>query len=139
MKRGRSLWKRRSLNKLKWKLSWKVYLRPLKLKNLAHYNQPLFSQAEPNLLKILEHMTQFMGQLTQAVAHRENSKAAAFKTPSMKEPACFDGSQAHRFRVFIQSCQLIFHNDPANFFSGRKKVLYSTYFITGRACKWIER
>ncbi|MBW0516586.1 hypothetical protein O181_056301 [Austropuccinia psidii MF-1] len=79
-----------------------------------------------------------MGQLTQAVAPRDNSKSPAFKTPSMKAPDSFYGTQAHEFRVFIQSCQLIFHNDPENFCSDRKKVLYSTSFLTGRAGKWIE-
>ncbi|MBW0567566.1 hypothetical protein O181_107281 [Austropuccinia psidii MF-1] len=29
--------------------------------NLAHSNQPLVSQAEPNFLKMIEQMTQFMG------------------------------------------------------------------------------
>ncbi|MBW0497778.1 hypothetical protein O181_037493 [Austropuccinia psidii MF-1] len=56
----------------------------------------------------------------------------------MKAPDYFDGTQAHKLRVFIQSCQLIFHNDAENFFSDRKKVLYSTSFLTGRAGKWIE-
>ncbi|MBW0473070.1 hypothetical protein O181_012785 [Austropuccinia psidii MF-1] len=42
--------------------------------NLAYSNQPLVSQAEPNFLKMMEKMTQFMGQLTQAVAPRDNSK-----------------------------------------------------------------
>ncbi|MBW0522338.1 hypothetical protein O181_062053 [Austropuccinia psidii MF-1] len=79
-----------------------------------------------------------MGQLTQAVALRDNSKAAAFKTPSMKAPDSFDGTQAHKLRGFIQFCQLIFHNEPENFFSDRKKVLYSTSFLTGRAGQWIE-
>ncbi|MBW0585458.1 hypothetical protein O181_125173 [Austropuccinia psidii MF-1] len=103
----------------------------------AHSNQPLVSQAEPNFLKMMEQMTQFMGKLTQAVSPRENSKAPAFKTPSMKAPDSFDGTQAHKLRGFIQYCQLIFHNDPANFFSDRKKVLYSASFLTGRAGKWI--
>ncbi|MBW0512769.1 hypothetical protein O181_052484 [Austropuccinia psidii MF-1] len=79
-----------------------------------------------------------MGQLTQAVAPRDNSKAPAFKNPSMKAPDSFDGTPAYRLRGFIQSCQLIFHNDPANFFSDRKKVLYSTSFLNGRAGKWID-
>ncbi|MBW0485013.1 hypothetical protein O181_024728 [Austropuccinia psidii MF-1] len=52
--------------------------------NLAHSNQPLVSQAEPNFLKMMEQMTQFMGELTQAVSPRETLKAPAFKTPSMK-------------------------------------------------------
>ncbi|MBW0505698.1 hypothetical protein O181_045413 [Austropuccinia psidii MF-1] len=92
--------------------------------NIAHSNQPLVSQAEPNFLNIMEQMTQFMGKLTQAVAPRDNFKTPALKTPSMKAPDSFDGMQAHKLRGFIQSCQLIFHNDPANFFSGRNKVLY---------------
>ncbi|MBW0495714.1 hypothetical protein O181_035429 [Austropuccinia psidii MF-1] len=49
--------------------------------NLTPSNQPLVSQAEPNFLNMMEQMTQFMGQLTQAVAPRDNSKAPAFKTP----------------------------------------------------------
>ncbi|MBW0477070.1 hypothetical protein O181_016785 [Austropuccinia psidii MF-1] len=79
-----------------------------------------------------------MGQLTQEVTPRDNSKDPAFKTPFMKVPDSFDATQAHELRGFIQSCQLIFHNDPENFFSDRKKVLYSTSFLTGRAGKWIE-
>ncbi|MBW0514534.1 hypothetical protein O181_054249 [Austropuccinia psidii MF-1] len=79
-----------------------------------------------------------MGQLTQSVTPRENSKAPAFKTSSIKAPYSFDGTQAHKLRGFIQPVQLIFHNDPENFFSDRKKVLYSTSFLTGRAGKWIE-
>ncbi|MBW0574701.1 hypothetical protein O181_114416 [Austropuccinia psidii MF-1] len=91
--------------------------------NPAYSNQPLVSQAEPNFLKMMEQMTQVMVQLPQAVAPRDNSKAPAFKSPSIKAPDSFDGTQAHKLRGFIQSCQLIFHIDPANFFSDRKKVL----------------
>ncbi|MBW0506003.1 hypothetical protein O181_045718 [Austropuccinia psidii MF-1] len=56
----------------------------------------------------------------------------------MKAPECFDGTQPFKVRSFIQSCQLIFHNDPANFAQDRKKVLYATSFLIGRAAKWIE-
>ncbi|MBW0573149.1 hypothetical protein O181_112864, partial [Austropuccinia psidii MF-1] len=49
--------------------------------NLAPFNQPLVSQAEPSFLKMMEQMTQFMGQITQAVAPRDTSKAPEFKTP----------------------------------------------------------
>ncbi|MBW0525287.1 hypothetical protein O181_065002 [Austropuccinia psidii MF-1] len=90
--------------------------------NLAHSDQPIVSQAEPNSLKIMEHMAQFMRQLTQEVAPRDNFKAPAFKNPSMKAPECFDGTQAHKLSGFIQYGQLIFHNDPANLFSDRQKV-----------------
>ncbi|MBW0564060.1 hypothetical protein O181_103775 [Austropuccinia psidii MF-1] len=103
--------------------------------NLSLSSQPLVYQTEPSLLKMMEKMTRFMGKLTQAVPPRDNSKAPAFKTPSMKAPDSFDGTQAHKLGGFIQSCQLIFHNDPANFFYDRKKVLYSTSFLTGRAGK----
>ncbi|MBW0495065.1 hypothetical protein O181_034780 [Austropuccinia psidii MF-1] len=39
---------------------------------LALSNQPLVSQAEPNFLKMMEQITQLMGQLTQAVFPRDN-------------------------------------------------------------------
>ncbi|MBW0593086.1 hypothetical protein O181_132801 [Austropuccinia psidii MF-1] len=87
---------------------------------------------------MMEQITQFMGQQTQEVAPRDTSKDPAFKTPLMKAPDSFDCSKAYKQRGFIKSCQLIFHNDPQNFFSDRKKVLYSTSFLTGRAGKWIE-
>ncbi|MBW0503976.1 hypothetical protein O181_043691 [Austropuccinia psidii MF-1] len=101
-------------------------------------NQPLVSQSYPSLLKIIEQMATIMGQLSQEGSTRDNSKEPAFKTPSIEVPDSFDGTQARRLRGFIQSCQFIFHNDPANFFSDKKKVLYSTFFLTGRALKWIE-
>ncbi|MBW0559280.1 hypothetical protein O181_098995 [Austropuccinia psidii MF-1] len=63
-----------------------------------------------------------MGQLTQGVSPRDNSRAPALKTPSMKAPDSFDGTQAHKLRGFIQSCQFIFHNYPENLFSDRKKL-----------------
>ncbi|MBW0560113.1 hypothetical protein O181_099828 [Austropuccinia psidii MF-1] len=101
--------------------------------NLAHSNQPLVSQDKPNFLKMMEQMTQFMGQLSQAVTPRDTSKAPAFKTPSIKAPDFSNGTKAYKLRGFIQSCQLIFHNAPANLFSDSKKFLYSTSFLTGRA------
>ncbi|MBW0577445.1 hypothetical protein O181_117160 [Austropuccinia psidii MF-1] len=106
--------------------------------NPSHSNQPLVSQAEPNFLKMMGQMTKFMGQLTQAVSPRDNSKAPAFKTPSMKAPDSFDVTKAYKLRGFIQSCQLVFHNYPENFSTERKKVLYSASFLTSRAGKWME-
>ncbi|MBW0524350.1 hypothetical protein O181_064065 [Austropuccinia psidii MF-1] len=83
-------------------------------------------------------MATIIGKLSQAASSRDNSKASAFNTLSMKAPDYFDGTQAQKLRGFIQSCQLLFHNDPENFFSDRKKVVCSTSFLTGRAGKWIE-
>ncbi|MBW0480600.1 hypothetical protein O181_020315 [Austropuccinia psidii MF-1] len=87
---------------------------------------------------MMEQMTQLMGQLTQLFSPRDTSRVPAFKTSSLKEPHSFDGTKAYKLRGFIKSCQLIFHNDPANLFSDKKNVLYSTSFLTGRAGKWIE-
>ncbi|MBW0499858.1 hypothetical protein O181_039573 [Austropuccinia psidii MF-1] len=56
----------------------------------------------------------------------------------MKAPEFFDGTQPFKGRSFIQSCQLIFHNDLANFSQDRKKVLYATSFLIVRAAKCIE-
>ncbi|MBW0468786.1 hypothetical protein O181_008501 [Austropuccinia psidii MF-1] len=90
--------------------------------NLAQYYQPVSHQTEPSLLAIMQQRTQIMANL-QAAASFEVSRPPAFKTPSMKAPECFDGTQPFKFRSFIQSCQLIFHNDPANVSQDRKKVL----------------
>ncbi|MBW0472053.1 hypothetical protein O181_011768 [Austropuccinia psidii MF-1] len=104
---------------------------------LAHSNQPVAHQSEPSLLSIMQQMTQNMANI-QAASVSESSRPPAFKTPSMKAPECFDVTQPFKVRSFIQSFQLIFHNDPANLSQDRKKVLYATSFLFGRAAKWIE-
>ncbi|MBW0550382.1 hypothetical protein O181_090097 [Austropuccinia psidii MF-1] len=104
---------------------------------LAQSDQPVSHQSEPSLLAIMQQMTQIMANL-QAASSSGSSRPPAFKTPSMKAPECFDGTQPFKVRSFLQSCQLIFHNYPANFSQDRKKVLYATSFIIGRAAKWIE-
>ncbi|MBW0557541.1 hypothetical protein O181_097256 [Austropuccinia psidii MF-1] len=85
----------------------------------------------------MQQMTHIMTN-TQAAAYSEVSRPPAFKTPSMKALECFDGIQPFKVRSFIQSCQLIFHNDPEYFFQDRNKVLSATSFLVGRAAKWIE-
>ncbi|MBW0568104.1 hypothetical protein O181_107819 [Austropuccinia psidii MF-1] len=104
---------------------------------LAQSDQPVSHQSEPSLLAIMQQMTQIMANL-QAASSYESARPPAFKTPSMKAPECFDGSQPFKVRIFIQSCQLVFHNYPANFSQDRKKALYPTSFLIGRAAKWIE-
>ncbi|MBW0538829.1 hypothetical protein O181_078544 [Austropuccinia psidii MF-1] len=103
----------------------------------AQSDKPFSHQSEPSLLAIMQQMTQIMDNL-QASAVSESSRPPAFKTKSMKTPECFDGTQPFKFRGFIQSCQLIFHNDPANFSQDQMKSLYATSFLIGRAAKWIE-
>ncbi|MBW0589418.1 hypothetical protein O181_129133 [Austropuccinia psidii MF-1] len=103
----------------------------------AQFDQPVSHQSEPSLLAIMHQMTQVMANLQEA-SSLGSSRPPAFKTPSMKEPDRFYGTQPFKVRSFLQSCQLIFHNDPANFSQDRKKVLYATSFLIGRAEKWIE-
>ncbi|MBW0539773.1 hypothetical protein O181_079488 [Austropuccinia psidii MF-1] len=103
----------------------------------AQSDQPVSHQSEPSLLAIMQQMSHIMVNL-QASCSSESPRPPAFKTPSMKAQECFDGTQPIKFRSFIQSCQLIFHNDPANFSQDRKKFLYATSFLIGRAAKWIE-
>ncbi|MBW0582381.1 hypothetical protein O181_122096, partial [Austropuccinia psidii MF-1] len=104
---------------------------------IAQCNQPVSHQSEPSLLAIMQQMTHIMANL-QAASSSESLRPPALNTPSMKAPECFDGTQPFKVRSFIQSCQLIFHNYPANFSQDRKKVLYATSFLIGRAAKWIE-
>ncbi|MBW0568225.1 hypothetical protein O181_107940 [Austropuccinia psidii MF-1] len=84
--------------------------------NLAPTNPHLVSQYDPSLLMIMEKMATIMGHLSQAAAPRDNYKAPAFKTTSIKAADSFD----------------------EDFVSDRKKAMYSTSFLTGRAGKWIE-
>ncbi|MBW0568054.1 hypothetical protein O181_107769 [Austropuccinia psidii MF-1] len=85
----------------------------------------------------MQKMTQIMANL-QAVSSSEESRPPAFKTPSMKAPECFDGTQPFKVRGLIQSCQLIFQNYLANVSQDRKKVLYATSFLIGRVAKCIK-
>ncbi|MBW0523717.1 hypothetical protein O181_063432 [Austropuccinia psidii MF-1] len=85
----------------------------------------------------MQQMTQIMANL-QADLSSEESRQPAFKTQSMKGPECVNGTQPFKFINFIQYCQIIFHNYPENFSQDRKKALYATSFIIGRASKWIE-
>ncbi|MBW0564224.1 hypothetical protein O181_103939 [Austropuccinia psidii MF-1] len=94
---------------------------------LSQSDQPVSHQSEPSLLAIMQQMTQIMANL-QSASSSGSSRPPAFKTPSMKAPECFDGTQPFKVRSFLQSCQLIFHNDPENFSQDRKKVLYATSF-----------
>ncbi|MBW0561609.1 hypothetical protein O181_101324 [Austropuccinia psidii MF-1] len=92
---------------------------------------------QPSLLSIMQQMTQIMANLQDAESS-EVSRPLVFKTLYRKAQECFDGTQPFKVRSFIQSFQLIFHNDLANFSQDRKKVLYATSLLVGRAEKWIE-
>ncbi|MBW0552756.1 hypothetical protein O181_092471 [Austropuccinia psidii MF-1] len=104
---------------------------------LAQSNQPVSHESEPPLLAIMQKMTQVMANL-RAASSSEASRPSAFITSSMKASECFDGTQPFKVRSFIQSCQLIFHNDLANVSQDRKNIFYATSFLIGRGPKWIE-
>ncbi|MBW0521296.1 hypothetical protein O181_061011 [Austropuccinia psidii MF-1] len=105
--------------------------------NLAQSYQPVSHQYEPTLLDIMQQMTQIIANI-QADSSSESSRPPALKTPSMKTPDCFYGTQPFKVRSFIQSCQVNFHNEPEDFSQDRKKILYATSFLIDRAAKWIE-
>ncbi|MBW0552474.1 hypothetical protein O181_092189 [Austropuccinia psidii MF-1] len=104
---------------------------------LAQSNQPVSHESEPSLLAIMHKDHQIMANI-QAASSSEASRPPASNTPSMREPDFFDAIKPFKVRIFIQSFQIIFHNDKANFSEDRKKVLYATSFFIGRAGKWIE-
>ncbi|MBW0501902.1 hypothetical protein O181_041617 [Austropuccinia psidii MF-1] len=104
---------------------------------LAQSDWPVSHQSEPSLLAIMQQMTQIMANLQEA-SSSESSRPPTFKTPSMKAPECINGTQPFEVTSFIQSCQLIFHNHLEKLSQDRKKVLYATSFLIGRASKWIE-
>ncbi|MBW0588132.1 hypothetical protein O181_127847 [Austropuccinia psidii MF-1] len=94
-------------------------------------------QPEPSLLAIMQKMTQSIANFQEA-SSSEPSRPQTFKTPLIKAPEFFYGTQPFKGRSFIQSCQLIFHNDWENFPQDRNKFLYATSFLNGRASQWIE-
>ncbi|MBW0497679.1 hypothetical protein O181_037394, partial [Austropuccinia psidii MF-1] len=80
---------------------------------LAQSNKIVSHQSEPSSLDIMQKMTQIMANIQEALSS-EASRPPAFKTKSMKAPECFVGTQPFKVRSFIQSFQVIFHNDLAN-------------------------
>ncbi|MBW0464781.1 hypothetical protein O181_004496 [Austropuccinia psidii MF-1] len=104
---------------------------------LAQSDQPVSNQSEPSLWAIMHQITQIMAN-PQSASSSEASRPPDFMTLSMRAPYCFDGTQPLKVRSFIQLSQLIFHNDKENFWEERKKFLYATSFLIGRASKWIE-
>ncbi|MBW0508234.1 hypothetical protein O181_047949 [Austropuccinia psidii MF-1] len=101
---------------------------------LAQSDQPVSHQSEPSLLAIMQQMTQIMANF-QAASSSDSLRPPSFKIPSIKAPECFDGTQPFKVRSFIESCQLIFHNDLVNFYQDRKKILLANSFLIVRDAK----
>ncbi|MBW0526342.1 hypothetical protein O181_066057, partial [Austropuccinia psidii MF-1] len=64
-------------------------------------------QSEPSLLAIIQQMTQVMANL-QLASSSEASRPPAFKTPSMKAPEFFDGTQP--FKPYLSN---LTNQDPS--------------------------
>ncbi|MBW0554380.1 hypothetical protein O181_094095 [Austropuccinia psidii MF-1] len=84
------------------------------------------NQSEPSLLAIMQKMRQIMAN-PQAASYSKASRPPAFKALE-----CVEGTFPFKVRSLIQSYQLIFHNDLANFSEDRNKVLHSTSFLICR-------
>ncbi|MBW0474988.1 hypothetical protein O181_014703 [Austropuccinia psidii MF-1] len=105
---------------------------------LAQSDQPVSHRSEPSLLAIMQQMTQIMANLQEA-SSSVSSRPSAFKTPFMKAPECFDGTQPFNVRSFIQSFQLIFHNNPANFSQDISLYISDFRSLVSRGGAWGER
>lgn len=96
--------------------------------------RPSSMSSDPALYQLLKALTE---AVTTPNSTSTSTGATSFKTPAMKAPDAFDGNPT-KLRNFLQSCQLIFYNDEKTFFKDKKKVVYASSFLTGKAGKWIE-
>ena len=96
--------------------------------------RPQTRGVDPNLAAVLESLSSTLSKLAKPTEEMK----ADFKTPQMRAPEAFNGTQPSKLQGFLQSCQLIFHNDDKNFATDHKKVLYAVLYLSGHAEKWIE-
>ena len=89
---------------------------------------------EPTMTQVLAMMAQILATRTPTTA----SEGPVFRTPSMKAPDSFDRTNPSKLRGYIQSCNLIFHNDIRSFPNDRRKVIYAVGYLSGKCAKWIE-
>ncbi|CAH7686502.1 hypothetical protein PPACK8108_LOCUS21157 [Phakopsora pachyrhizi] len=111
--------------------------------------RPSLSNTDPAMIQLLagmqqqmitlnQGMQQQMAALTAAIANPAAAPKKSFKTPTLKAPDPFDGTQPSKLRKFLQSVQTIFFNDQRTFETDKEKVMYTSSFLTGKAGKWIE-
>ncbi|KNZ63673.1 uncharacterized protein VP01_11150g1, partial [Puccinia sorghi] len=67
-----------------------------------------------------EDPTQLLLKLFQTLK-QPSSSGQNFCTPGMKPPDKFDGENSSKLQGFLQSCKLLFLNDPTVFSDDRKK------------------
>lgn len=100
--------------------------------------QASLPRSDPALIQLLAGMQQLMATLTAALANPAPAPKKSFKTPTMKAPEPFGGTQPSKLRKFLQSVQTIFYNDQRTFETDKEKVMYTSSFLTGKAGKRIE-
>ncbi|MBW0468938.1 hypothetical protein O181_008653 [Austropuccinia psidii MF-1] len=88
---------------------------------LTQSNHPVSHQSEPSLFAIMQQMTQIMANL-QAALSSEASRPPAFKTPSMKSPECFDGTQP--FKPYLSNLP----NQDPNYLLNSWRLFVSQFF-----------
>ncbi|KNZ50662.1 uncharacterized protein VP01_4304g1 [Puccinia sorghi] len=71
-------------------------------------------------------------------SNRTNPQGPMFCTPGMKPPDKFDSENSSKLQGFLQSCKLLFLNDPTVFSDNRKKFLYAASYLGGRATQWFK-
>ena len=84
--------------------------------------------------------------LAQTLAAQNTCPPSALSMPAMlvtsptrlQEPDTFNGSDTNKLRVFILQCSLHFQDRANAFSSGRAKVTYALFFLTGPALGWFE-
>ncbi|MBW0578785.1 hypothetical protein O181_118500 [Austropuccinia psidii MF-1] len=82
----------------------------------------------------MQQMTQIMANL-QAASSSKSSRPPPFNTSSIKAPDCFDGTLPFKVRFFIQSCQLIFHDDQENFILRQEEISLCHFISQWQGCK----
>ncbi|KNZ52243.1 uncharacterized protein VP01_3639g2 [Puccinia sorghi] len=94
-------------------------------------------EGQANSLAQDEDPTQLFLKLLQTLK-QPSSSGPKFCTPGMKPPDTFNGKNSLKLQGFLQSCKLIFSNDPTVFSDDCKKVLYAALYLGGRDSQWFE-
>ena len=93
------------------------------------------TSAKPSMTQILAVMPQLLAAQARPASAPEGP---TFRTPSMRAPDNFDGTNPSKLRAYIQSSNLIFHNNQRSFPNDRQKVIYAVGYLTGKCAKWIK-
>ncbi|MBW0477765.1 hypothetical protein O181_017480 [Austropuccinia psidii MF-1] len=94
---------------------------------LAQSDHPVSHQSEQSLLDIMQQMTQIMANLQEA-SSSDSTRPPAFKTPSMKAPECFDGTQPSKAAKLIEPYLSNLTNQDPNYLPNSSNLSESQLF-----------